>query len=187
MHGFPSRRMMTAASRVSTPHASVRAPTTRVLASLTPREERVLRMRCGIGRDARVWQRTLDLANTPLTDHLETLRLRRFGPQPVGPTHRRRPLRAGPPGVVDVVGGPDHQGGDFGGVSEGDQGLTAHKAGRPALCLAIAIQELSGLVNLVGLAPVMRENTDHADLLKASEATIAFVQARGCSGRRGAK
>ena len=74
---------------------------------------------------------------------LEALGLRMLGPELVGPTHRRRSLRAGPPGIVDVVAGPDHQGGDFGGVGWRDEGVAAHEAGSLALCLAIAIQQTS--------------------------------------------
>src|SRR5262249_20474256 len=46
--------------------------------------------------------------------------------------------------------------------SERDEGLAAQKSGRLTLCLAVAIQQLSGLVYVVGLGPVMRENCDHA-------------------------
>src|SRR5262245_36206195 len=102
-----------------------------------------------------------------LTDQLEALGLRRLGPEPVGPAHRHRSLRAGPPGFVDVVGRPHDQGCDFRRVRECDEGLTAHKTRRLTLCITIAIQQLSRLVNLVNLGPVMRENTDHAGLLRA--------------------
>src|SRR5262249_46213720 len=100
----------------------------------------------------------------------------RLGPEPVGPAHRHRSLRAGSPGFVDVVGRRHDQGCDFRRVCECDEGLTAHKARRLTLCIAIAIQQLSRLVNLVNLGPVMRENTDHAQLLKACKETIAFVR-----------
>src|SRR5215467_6828152 len=94
-------------------------------------------------------------------DHLEALGFRRPGPELVGPAHRYRSLRTGPPGFVDVVGRPHDQGRDFRSVRECDEGLTAHKARRLALCLAIAIQQLSRLVNAVNLCPVMCENADH--------------------------
>src|SRR5262249_33134565 len=60
-----------------------------------------------------------------LTDQLEALGLRRLGPEPVGPAHRHRSLRAGSPGFVDVVGRPHDQGCDFRRVRECDEGLTA--------------------------------------------------------------
>src|SRR5262249_42630714 len=97
-----------------------------------------------------------------LTDQLEALGLRRLGPEPVGPAHPHRSLRAGPPGFVDVVRRPYEPGWAFRTVRECDEGLTAHKARRLTLCIAIAIQQLSRLVNLVNLGPVVRENTDHA-------------------------
>src|ERR1700730_777514 len=97
-----------------------------------------------------------------LTDQLEALGFRRLGPEPVGPAYRHRSLWAGPPRFVDVVGRPHDQRCDFRRVRECDEGLTAHKARRLTLCIAIAIQQLSRLVNLVNLGPVMRENTDHA-------------------------
>src|SRR5262249_40191641 len=97
-----------------------------------------------------------------LTDQLEALGFRRLGPEPVGPAHRHRSLWAGPPGFVDVVGRPDDQRCDFRRVRECNEGLTAHKARRLTLCIAVAIQQLSRLVNLINLGPVMRENTDHA-------------------------
>src|SRR5207302_9083723 len=88
--------------------------------------------------------------------------LRSLRPKPAGSAHRRCPLWASPPGIVDVVAGPYHQGCDLGGVGLSDEGVALHEAGRLALGLAIAIQESSRLVNLVGLGPMMGENTDHA-------------------------
>src|SRR4029077_9242212 len=95
-------------------------------------------------------------------NELETLGLRRLRPETVGPAHRGRPLRAGLPGIVDVVARPDHQRGNLGGVGMRNEGMATDKTGSLALRQAIAIQELSGLVNPIGLGPVMRQDANHA-------------------------
>src|SRR6516165_9245616 len=98
----------------------------------------------------------------PESERFQLVGLRRLNPEPVGPAHRHRSLRACPPGFVDIVGRPHDQGCDFRRVCECDEGLPAHKTRRFTLSIAIAIQQISCLVNLVHLGPVMRENTDHA-------------------------
>src|SRR5262245_49655020 len=92
---------------------------------------------------------------------LETLGLRGLCPQTVGTAHRGRPLRAGPPGIVDVVARPDHQRGDLGGVGLGNEGVTADKTGSLALRRSIAMQQYSGLLDAIWLGPMMRQHTNH--------------------------
>src|SRR6516165_4124962 len=75
-----------------------------------------------------------------LADDLESLRFRCLGPEAVGSTHSARSLRARPPAIVSFAAGPNHERGDFGGVRKRDERLPANEAGRPALCLAVAIQ-----------------------------------------------
>src|ERR1700757_4367066 len=109
------------------------------------------------------------------THHLEPLGLRVLGPQLIGAGHRLRALRARPPSVVNLVRRPHHERGDLRGVGKRDHGLPADEAGRLALRVAVAVQQLPRGVDLVGLGPVMREDTDHRDLLKAFPAMIASV------------
>src|SRR5262249_37755657 len=73
-----------------------------------------------------------------------------------------------PPGIVDLVRRPHDQCGDLRRIAARDERLTADEPGRFALCLAIAAQERAGLVDLVWLGPVVREHTDHMDLLGAA-------------------
>src|SRR5262245_12346032 len=96
-----------------------------------------------------------------LQSHVKALGLRWPGPQGIGAAHGDGALRASPPGIVDLVRGPHDQRGDFGRVTARDQRLTADEPGRFTLCLAIAAQELAGLVEFVRLGPVVREHTDH--------------------------
>src|SRR5712691_5801800 len=101
------------------------------------------------------------LTRPALLHHVKALRLWWFSPQGLGTTHGHSALRTGAPGIVDVIRRPGHQGSNFGGVAPRDERLAANKTRRFALCFAIAIEQLPGLADFVGLGPVMRQYTDH--------------------------
>src|SRR5262249_53644603 len=93
--------------------------------------------------------------------HVKPLRLWRFRPQRVGPFHRARALRAGPPLIIDLVARPDHQCGDLRRIAGRVQGVTAHEARRLTLCDAVSVQEPFGLVDPIRLGPVVGQHADH--------------------------
>src|SRR5262245_61029775 len=104
-----------------------------------------------------------------------------LGPDPVGSTHRSRPLGARPPGVVDLIGLPNHERRDLRRVRKCNQSLPTDEARGLALCQPVAIEKLPGLVDLIGLGPVMCNNANHdfPYAFAAGSAPVALGRHRG--------
>src|SRR5262245_25032542 len=114
---------------------------------------------------------------------VETLGLLWPGPECVRAAHGGSTRRACSPSVIDLVRRPHHQGGDLGGISPAIQSLAIDKAQGFALRLAVTVQQFTGLVDLVGLGPMMRQYADHRSLYEVrststwSEMTRRHVEA----------
>src|SRR5262245_34240937 len=112
---------------------------------------------------------------------VETLGLRWPGPQCVRAAHGGSTRRACSPSVINLVRRPHHEGGDLGGISSAVQSLAVDEARGFALRLAVTIQQFTGLVYLVGLSPMMRQDTDHCSLFKVRSTSTWSEKTRATS------
>src|SRR5262249_20776710 len=67
------------------------------------------------------------------------------------------------------------------GISAAIQGLAVDEARGFALRLAVTIQQFTGLVDLVGLGPMMRQDADHCPLYKVRSTSTWPEKTRGTS------